>query len=90
MRTIGEVKADIKRYNNGDTILSYKKLLRELVCTLVDGIPLDRLEEICEAERDGRCVVTPYKSLCPDMQVKDEESLRKAYIPNALRKEQGK
>lgn len=35
--------------------------LRELECLrqFTDGIPLDRLKEICNAERDGRCVVLP-------------------------------
>ena len=28
---------------------------------LTDGIPLDRLAEICAAEQDGRCVVLPCK-----------------------------
>ena len=29
---------------------------------IVDSIPLDRLEAICQAERDGRCVVLPCKA----------------------------
>jgi len=33
----------------------------ELALAVLDGIPLDRLKEICEAERDGRCVVLPCK-----------------------------
>ncbi len=28
---------------------------------IVSGIPLDRLEEICQAERKGRCMVLPCK-----------------------------
>ena len=28
---------------------------------ITDGIPLDRLREMCEAERDGQCVVLPCK-----------------------------
>ena len=28
---------------------------------IADGLPLDRLREICAAERDGRCVVLPCK-----------------------------
>lgn len=27
----------------------------------LDGIPLDRLEQLCQAEREGRCVVLPCK-----------------------------
>lgn len=33
------------------------KFSDELRLTLTDGIPLDRLREICAAERDRRCVV---------------------------------
>lgn len=28
---------------------------------IADGIPLDRLEEICQAEHEGRCVTLPVK-----------------------------
>lgn len=28
---------------------------------IIKGIPLERLAEICEAERDGRCAVLPCK-----------------------------
>ena len=30
---------------------------------IVDGIPAERLREICQAERDGRCVVTDEESV---------------------------
>ena len=29
--------------------------------TAICGIPLDRLEAICQAERDGRCIILPCK-----------------------------
>lgn len=40
-----------------------KKDLRDLIHKgqMASGIPLDRLESICQAERDGRCVVMPCK-----------------------------
>lgn len=34
----------------------------EAYCAIAGSIPLDRLEAICTAERDGRCVVLPCKS----------------------------
>lgn len=44
------------------------KTINEMTCTTAQtrgfitfGIPLDRLEAICNAERDGRCVVLPCK-----------------------------
>ncbi len=36
-----------------------KTLDEELFRTITNGIPLDRLREICDAERNGRCVVLP-------------------------------
>jgi len=42
-----------------------KKDIHELRCELLQSItadiPFDRIQEICEAERDGRCVVLPCK-----------------------------
>jgi hypothetical protein len=35
---------------------------RELIITLATGIPLDRLEAICNAEHYGRCEVLPCKA----------------------------
>jgi hypothetical protein len=40
------------------------ELKSELFDILVSGIPLDRLREVCAAERDGRCVVLPDCSKC--------------------------
>jgi hypothetical protein len=74
-RPIEEIKADIEEYkhrfvnsklsDNGispssfcDAIQIFEKELKE---ALIESIPLDRLEEICNAERDGRCVVLPCK-----------------------------
>lgn len=65
MRTIEEIKAEYnlikintpKGYTNTDLC----ELEFELRRALIYDIPLDRLEEICNAERDGRCVVLPCK-----------------------------
>ena len=73
MRTIKEIKADIKiseqamlnsNYQNWardywNTLLEHYK--GELRLALTADIPLDRLEEICTAERDRRCKVLPCK-----------------------------
>jgi len=69
MRKIDEIKADI-RYVNEETKDRHKdchgvidyilcELDKELRAAYTDGIPLDRLEEICNAEREGRLVVLP-------------------------------
>lgn len=65
MRTIEEIKAslaDVKsRLPEGYINTDYCELELELQLALICDIPLDRLEEICVAERDGRCVVLPCK-----------------------------
>lgn len=58
MRTIDEIGADIQHdINNG---YSAHEKICALYEALTDSIPLDRLEEICQAEREGRCVVLPF------------------------------
>jgi hypothetical protein len=64
MREISEIKAEI---DNLEALPSYygnewKKPLRdklqaEMFRALTASIPLDRLSAICQAEREGRCVV---------------------------------
>jgi hypothetical protein len=69
MRTIEEIKADIakeKEHLRTATAKTCIKLLieakeAELRAALTASIPLDRMEEICTAERDGRCAVLPCK-----------------------------
>ena len=60
MRTVEEIKADIASCDSSwiDSALC-RSLRCELYETILDGIPLDRLEAICAAEKDGRCVVLP-------------------------------
>ena len=64
MRTVEEIKKDIENYkinkrpNDGSEIEVYA-LQKELCHTLIGKISLDRLEEICNAERKGRCVTLP-------------------------------
>jgi len=72
MRNLEEIKADYEaalrvesfRDNIGQcpaNIFIYfgesERFKGELLCALTDAIPLDRLELICNAERDGRVVV---------------------------------
>ncbi len=50
----------------GECMLMVKMLLNEnegtkTLLSHTRDIPIDRLEEICNAERDGRCVVLPCK-----------------------------
>ena len=76
MRDIAEIKADLDKYKKQSDIpkellkeyqeASLKEYLYEEEdvwkrANLTTGIPLDRLEQTCNAERDGRCVVLPCK-----------------------------
>ena len=58
MRTIDEIKADMQKPCD---YTDKCELEFELRCALIYDLPTDRLEEICQAERDGRCVVLPCK-----------------------------
>ena len=51
MRTIEEIKADIK---NCTKKYAKSDLITEALHTITKGINLDRLEQICNAERDSR------------------------------------
>ena len=55
MRDIAEIKAEIEKleFLNGDEPI-IANLWLEYYRTLSANIPLDRLQSICEAERDGR------------------------------------
>lgn len=59
MRTVDEIFADIHAEDeaSGGTSPMLSGLWLEYYHTITDGILLDRLREICEAERSGRCVV---------------------------------
>jgi hypothetical protein len=57
MRTVDEIKADIKICSRNE----FPKLLAELWLSLTWDIDIVRLVEICEAERDGRLLVLPCK-----------------------------
>ena len=58
MRTIEEIKAEYEKVKSmtpkGYTNTDLCELEYELRNALIFNIPLDRLEEICNAERDGR------------------------------------
>lgn len=59
MRTIEEIRADMADAVGEDRPGLIERYYNELCGAIADGIPLDRLEIICAAERDGRCVVLP-------------------------------
>lgn len=65
MRTIDNIEAEYNKVKNmlpeGTTNTDLCELELELRQALIRDIPLDRLQEICEAEKDGRCVVLPCK-----------------------------
>jgi hypothetical protein len=65
VRTIEEIQADIEavkaRLPEGRTNTDLCELKLEMVLALAKDIDIDRLREICAAERDGRCVVLPCK-----------------------------
>jgi len=76
MRTVDEIMADIEHleeHNRAGRPMMHicGQLERIMVQRLIDDfyefinltadIPLDRLESICAAEKDGRCVVLPCK-----------------------------
>ena len=75
MRTISDLKTAIAQARKNHTFYGYMEA--ELRSAIIDGIPSDRLEAICDAERDGRCVALPCKVgdtvYCLNYNVKTEE-----------------
>lgn len=65
MRTIDNIEAEYNMVKNmlpeGTTNTDLCELELELRQALIRDIPLDRLKEICNAERDGRLMVLPCK-----------------------------
>ena len=73
MRTIAEIKADMSTLENymghpdlrqeqhEYSVFRYEMLEAELRAALTEDISPSRLAEICQAEREGRCVVLPCK-----------------------------
>ena len=75
MRTFDEIKADYidcrDNCKSGQDCLfmmsdclkdgSIQSKHHEFLSAITDGIPTDRLEAICNAERENRCVVLPCK-----------------------------
>jgi len=75
MRPINEIKADIALwaapmpFASIETISKMiKELTEELVKAITDGIPLDRLETIMTAEKDGRLAVLTDKIFKAEME----------------------
>ena len=54
MRTVEEIKADLLDAIGEEQHSLIGKFNDELRATITDGIPFDRLEAICAAERDGK------------------------------------
>ena len=81
MRTIEEIKYDLRTTGEiiDDRSLNripfeaythkYKELKCELYEALTDGIPLDRLEMLCQAEREQRCMVIPKPMTVSDVEM---------------------
>ena len=61
MRSIEKIKADIAEYESGSTALMYAPLIRELRAAIISDIPLDQLETMCSAWKDGRRWIAPCK-----------------------------
>jgi DNA-binding Xre family transcriptional regulator len=71
MRSTEEIRAELAKEIEHEKTATAKTALRvsieaktiELMGTIAcqSGIPLDRLEAICAAEKEGRCVVLPCK-----------------------------
>jgi hypothetical protein len=63
---LAEFEADPKSKDNFNIQIT-KELIKiktkEAIEALINGIPLDRLEAICQAEREGRIVILPHIKL---------------------------
>lgn len=75
MRTVDEIKADIakvkERLPEGVTNTDVCELAAELILATIADMPLDRLTEMCTAEREGRLVVLPVKVGCEIFTISD-------------------
>lgn len=65
MITLEDAKAMYKKWESAELsemrAAMLPKVKKEYIYAIIRGIPLDRLETVCDAERDGRCVVLPCK-----------------------------
>ena len=65
MITLEDAKAMYKKWEGAELseirAAMLPKMKKEYIYAMIRGIELDRLEAICDAERDGRCVVLPCK-----------------------------
>lgn len=59
MRTVEEIKGKLELAQKEDSADGVAAWTIELFKTITDSISPDRLEEICNAERDGRCLSIP-------------------------------
>lgn len=61
MRSIEQIKADIEECSVTGTQKQLDGFWLEWFRAVANGIEPDRLEAICKAERDGRCILIPCK-----------------------------
>jgi len=62
VKTIDELKATLSEAVSEERYALIGQIWGELCGEIAADIPLERLEEICNAERDGRLVVLPCKT----------------------------
>lgn len=63
MRSIDKIRDDMEK-SLAMGGFHYNQFEQELRAAYTDGIPLNRLEEICNAEREGRLIIKPDKTHC--------------------------
>lgn len=61
MRTIEECAEFIENVTGANLADNALSATVRMYANILDGIPFNRLQEICQAEREGRCVVLPCK-----------------------------
>ena len=84
-REIADIKQELLEeeiwgnFRDEESYVKYKELQVELFEAITDGIDLNRLEEICNAEREERCMITPYKQLQGLYWIDEHENPPKIY-----------
>ncbi len=61
MRTIEEIRADIEKFQKQGAQKQVDKFWLEWLRVVAIGIEPDRLEELCNAEHERRCVLLPFE-----------------------------
>jgi len=79
-RPEAEIRADIARYEEGDSTLKYGPLIRELRRAIIADISLDRLSEICNAEKEERLEIKPKPAHEVDDTVRIIDAMDRSWI----------